>query len=1106
MTTPNGKSLTDCPSNLKEAIDWILRVTGNDGQGGRDNTSVLAKAVKELLESAVRDVESLTSNRHKNDTELQKLKTGLEKAKAWFGKDVTGDTDFEYVGTGGPIGMLAEGLQKFIGYGSKGILSDPPTAGKLTGAGIAPSNIATHRLCDAAIAFTIGVLEGCKKKVNHNKYPTALEKLNYAIGNLYSCCGQGPKTLSGITSSMSELNGNNFNNTPVKAFVNDIKIAFETNLQNISPDSADNVATKVGAYLKGVFQNWSTDGGNNITNSLQKVCQQFNSDNIYDPQKSNSQINAVGSALNPKTGVVQPILTSGKNAFMETLKRANYTRMDYEAASSIQWSNETAKIQKCAKIFLSCLPLYYQALTYIYWGCHDKGGGWGNQTLATGAMRSYFDSQGLLPIFVDRSKRGAHIAKSALGGFQTEFTQGMAGAPSPPTFPYISFTKKLQEKVTTNGNHLPTDCPLSALLYGASCYFRYQQITNAKSAVRAPKTIREMLYFLAALPYSSAYDEINGHIGTLLTTELSVADSALNTPSNKLSADQLNEYFRASCAFASSVLGMVQGPGASQNASDPWLFELFCNSAFQFKYPSGDSLFSTISNYAYALQFQLLFLYSMCANNVDKCGWQHCTYGSEMNKNASGSLQSHICPGLKCNGQSGCWHNGTGNTTDCKHNKAWDEASCGHSNGNVSPLQAFLTDCINGLCRSHPTNSTSHLSTCSGALCHVPMGFQATHLRHKAANGARVYLVLKAICGSPTSPLRQLCEKLGCLTKRTPRSLGDLFGFLWHLNGQLFPKTSQSDITTATWFNKLKDNLPFSYQLNKDSGKNLKKFVGTDHKTHNTSSADLTSLHNSKCNESNQTCGPYLSPLTLSHGATFGKPAPYASTYLSWMVYLTDDLETGFQELLHEFKNIDCSKTGCRAKAGGQEACKSKPHPPGTHGTGSDACSCDSVVHCGGVLPLLYRYGFTFSDIGALFGEGANGTKTKRTCEHFHTQLQSVISGEPLRDLFTSIDNFLYAIRWEFFSKLSGFWTIYVCVILYTFFFLLDTLHMRSHLKLTSSHPGTTHWPAHLGQASTRHETHVHRAVTCNTQKCSSPTTHDHTAHQWSNEVDTMSD
>ncbi|GIX62564.1 uncharacterized protein BcabD6B2_19990 [Babesia caballi] len=938
---PLSTSLTNSPSNLKEAIGWILRVTGKDGQGS-DNTAALAKAVKGLLQSAVTEIESFPKKLHVNGPEFGKLKQELTKAVTWVEKD--------------------------------------------------------DKLSD-----------GCKRhsdlKASHNK--NHLDNVNKALKELYGKYGKGPGGLKRLAQDKCGLA--DFVGSSVGQFVKQLGNAFDTQFNTLNGvnDSAQTVAEKVGDYLKTVLNSWVQGGSNGVDTQLK-------GNHFQHP-------------------LLKKILDAGKNAFMDKLKRANYTPTNYET------NVQSASIKEVhARIFLGCLPLYSQALTYIYWGCHDKGGGWGSQTLANGSMRSYFDSQGLLPLYVDKNKRGAQIAKSALGGF-SEFGAAASSSLSSAHSPYVSFTAELQKKVGQNTSNYP----LSALYHGASCYFQCQQVTNAKSAAGAPKTIREMLYFLAALQFSSAYDEIDGYIGTVLNPSMNVADSSkpASGGNDTLSSDQLKEYLRASCAFSSSVLGLIQGPGASQNASDPWLFELFCNSAFQFKYPSGAALFSTVSSYAYALQFQLLFLYYMCANNVNKCGWQDCIFGKGMKPNGSeGTVPSHMCPGLTCGGKPDCKHDGTNN--GCKHsfhannNK---EPTCGKATN--SPLQAFLTDCINGLCRSHPTNSTSYLSTCSGSLCHVPMGFQATHLRQNAANGARVYLVLKSICGGSDTPLRQLCEKLGCLTKRTPRSLGDLFGFMWHLNGHL--SRTLTNITNAEWLKNLADLTPFSSTV-KDHINVLESFVGSGHSnTH----PDLVSLTNSTCNQQQQTCGPYLSPLSLSNGATFGKTAPYASTYLSWMFYLTDDLQSGFQEFLDEFKNIDCSNMGCRGKGGSQQACQLQH--PGTHGS-DQSCQCDSVVHCGGVLPLLYRYGFTFSDMGALFGEG--NTNTKRTCANFHTQLQSVISGNPLSSLLTSIDDFLFLFRYYFLGNLSAFWTIYIGLILYTFFFLLDTLHLRSHLKLASSH------------------------------------------------------
>ncbi|GIX61143.1 extracellular matrix-binding ebh [Babesia caballi] len=598
----------------------------------------------------------------------------------------------------------------------------------------------------------------------------------------------------------------------------------------------------------------------------------------------------------------------------------------------------------------------------------------------------------------------------------------------------------------------------------------------------------------------------------LSTRPLKVADSSDGKPDNKLSADQLKEYLRASCAFSSSVLGVIQGPGASQDPSDPRLFELFCNSAFQFRYPTGASLFSKVSSYAYALQFQLGFLYSMCGNIGVKCGWNNCTYGKEMNPKASdNSLQSHICQGFKCSEPSSCKH--TKGSSQCNHNKYGESEGCGKGS-KPSPLQAFITGAIPSFSLS--TSSTpNHMSDHpQGALCHVPMGFQANHLR-SIGNGARVYLVLNPICGNFSSPLRQLCEKLGCLTKRTPRSLGDLFGFMWHLNGQLFktrPKMNElakklveclsqknphqvpsffmnilNDVArnasapgvgaaTSTGLSlsleSMAPAIPFLYQLfmvkdtdflpsllfdltqycHKWETGNSGNRITLVHKDHSgqpcSTINDLWSLYQpvsapprsgtdpyKDCRDQN--CGGYLYPLTHSEGSTYAPK--HASTYLSWVLYLSDDLQSWFQDMLDEFKDIDCSKSGCKS-------CNQN------HGSGSSTCSCTSIVHCGGALPVLYRHGFQFYSPHSLSG-AIGGTNTKRNCKAFADQLQSVLAeGAPLTNLLTRIDDLLYMFRFYFCYNLSTFWIMYVCVIFYKLFFLLDTLHVRSHLKLTASH------------------------------------------------------
>ncbi|GIX62506.1 variant erythrocyte surface antigen-1 family protein [Babesia caballi] len=729
----------------------------------------------------------------------------------------------------------------------------------------------------------------------------------------------------------------------------------------------------------------------------------------------------------------------------------NYTASAAYKKDSADWSKveDTKDKEKCAKIFLGTIPLIMSGLSYMYWRCSAQGK-WntlkldGSDVGKRGVDKVDFQwfmmNQGFHHIYLDGNKNGSEIVGTPFQKLKDFSTVKNKSS-------YYEFFAELHSKPPENLNS--QDKALTKLYYAAKCYFQFCHMKKASQITRSPSTIRDMLYFLAALPYSPSYTSLETHIETVLRKELQVADSSLRSRSNTITKDNLKDYLTtASCIFSAAVLGTIQK--SANGSEDPFLHELFSNGR-GLTYPlSGHTLFSTLSSYTYALQFQLSFLYGMCSESGINCDWVNCRFGKDFYpKSADATVPSHICMAYKCTDPlTNCQHKKNhNNSSGCLHNDR-NGKGCGDLQNNQSPLQAFLTDNLQGfsLSRSFPSaHMTQHPP---GSRCHVKMGFTVDTLRSIRGTGNNINYALYFLCSDATSPLLQLCEKLGCLTKRTPRTLGDLFGFFYHLSGQVFPSGRVEP--KGPWMAELPEHTPFSYAVHNKT-EVLEKFVGSS-QTHSNSheTSDLKSLSNSGCKQPSQTCGPYLAPLTLSNGATFGKSAPYASTYLSWMVYLTDDLETGFQELLHEFKNIDCSKSGCRGKAGGKK-CDS-PHPPGTHGTNSE-CQCDSVVHCGGVLPVLYRHGFQFHSPYSLSGGRLGTDNSKRSCDKFHSQLSNVLAeSAPLTKLLESIDDFLYLFRFYFFYNQSAFWTIYVCIILYTFFFLLDTLRVRSHLHFPSSH------------------------------------------------------
>ncbi|GIX61828.1 variant erythrocyte surface antigen-1, alpha subunit [Babesia caballi] len=145
MTHTPAKKLTDCPSNLKEAIDWILRATGKDG--------VDTSPANPTIEALAREVCKL----------LGLLKGAISRDVSGIIREIE-----DYDGSGhGPISKLAEALRVFIGY-------DRGPRGTIEGTGIA-----------------------MKPKQNANKPYNSLEEWrNNNAGGRATCSGYQWKSLS----------------------------------------------------------------------------------------------------------------------------------------------------------------------------------------------------------------------------------------------------------------------------------------------------------------------------------------------------------------------------------------------------------------------------------------------------------------------------------------------------------------------------------------------------------------------------------------------------------------------------------------------------------------------------------------------------------------------------------------------------------------------------------------------------------------------------------------------------------------------------------------------------------------------------------------------
>ncbi|GIX62563.1 variant erythrocyte surface antigen-1 family protein [Babesia caballi] len=790
---------------------------------------------------------------------------------------------------------------------------------------------------------------------------------------------------------------------------------------------------------------------------------------LKDVESSSSELEStlekikVALKTQSNTGIIDA-LGNGLNGFMTSIhddygdSKSVYDKLNGQLNSVVKHAGD---------IFISCIPMVFYGLGYLHWKC--SGQWYGQKLTDNGALRTFMTRCGFVAKNLS-GYSGSNIATSALGEFQ-EF-QTHAAEKS-----YAEFLQKLQREGQKNWQEASASNAtqshfLSGLYLCSTSYFRHHHQKNAAQA-RPPSSIREMLYWLSGLTVTPQFDSLLDHLSTVVPADFKVAISGSggSVGPQTLSADELTGHLVMSCLLSPAVIGAIQGSGESSN---PFLHDIYC--ASEFLYPSSaTSLFNVLGNYSYALQFQLLFLYQQCGRSTTYgCAWQDCKYGSIIQSHSD----SHICP-------SKCTSN---------HATTSEHISCTHNCSSDSPLQAFLTDNLKGFSLPSKSNqlSPNHLMNHPpGSMCHVKMGFADNLRSDDSATGKNIYNALRPFCGSSTSPVRQLCEKLGCLTQRPPRLLGELFGFYTQLVGQAFNTTQlrrrlQNGISSANSqpqpvgilldlssqnsllsqsFKLLTDHVPFwdlvdTYGVSGLLASSLygmashcheKKVKGLDHNYKCSSPVlslpdkvdDLYSLFNcdgqpNRVDPNNGICGQYLFPLVYSTGATFA--LTHSSSYLSWFVYLTDDLQSKLEELFEEFKTVEC------------------PHNSGTHTT----CICTSVVQCGGVLSLIYRHGFNFHDAYSLNGwqrPSGGGRSMKyennlnRNCNNFQTQLSNVLAeGAPLHNLLLAIDEFLYYVRFRFMSMVSSFWLCSLAILLYFIFYGIDVLHFKSHVRFPSSH------------------------------------------------------
>ncbi|GBE61900.1 ribosome binding protein [Babesia ovata] len=360
-------------------------------------------------------------------------------------------------------------------------------------------------------------------------------------------------------------------------------------------------------------------------------------------------------------------------------------------------------------------------------------------------------------------------------------------------------------------------------------------------------------------------------------------------------------------------------------------------------------LLCQLRDYVYACCHQLEFLRSQCSRKQSYGGWQDCEYGRDIK---------------------------------------------------IPSLQAFLTDA-----------STSKFETHRFDLCdiclksRINMGFQKDDFSKDSNDGKHLHTILSPSCGGE-DPLLTLSSYLNCLTRRTPRTTGELVSFFHNFGNSLHkPPSELSPLGSA--LSKRHDDCP-DWDCLKDADLQVIKYVrGSDtlNSNHQDHPDTLSTLLG--CGINNLKCSQLMKPITYRAYTLYS--SSFVHHYLSWAVYLPDRLWESLDRLSRDMKKHDSVK-------------------------------CASLHNCADALPLLYSHGFA-PPYGTL--------QPSLTCSKVIAKLGEVVSGQPIASLMTAMDTFLYGIRMPFLFCLVTLWLTATVYILHSLLYRMDVLRIRSHLLTT---------------------------------------------------------
>ncbi|CDR97436.1 Ribosome-binding protein 1 [Babesia bigemina] len=245
---------------------------------------------------------------------------------------------------------------------------------------------------------------------------------------------------------------------------------------------------------------------------------------------------------------------------------------------------------------------------------------------------------------------------------------------------------------------------------------------------RAPRTVRDMLQWLAGLRNEQHHNTLEKCIAKAFSGPHSdPSQLALSINHTNIRPKDVFDILQLTAMFTGSVLNSI-APKWKANVSSRTVKPKLSNQSDE---PDCCALLCQLLDYVYACHHQLQFLKAQCKREKSHGGWQNYNYGNAVSPSDS-------------------------------------------------PLQAFLTEGWDSAFDTHLFDPCN--------LCHksrVRMGFKKEDLAKTSQQGNTLATILTPSCGG-SDPLLTLCSYLNCLTRRTPRTTGELVSYFHNFGHSIY--------------------------------------------------------------------------------------------------------------------------------------------------------------------------------------------------------------------------------------------------------------------------------------------------------------------------------